>query len=123
MSTYDNPVRIPYQIDAAAIDTANSNLLSVAGPKGMTGRLAGIIAVNTTAVTVAAAAVNVGDGSTDDLYGSLSVPVSAVNTVANDYVDSTTDANQMPADTRVVISLDGGATAGDANLIVLIDWF
>ncbi len=123
MATYDQPLVMTYQVDAAAVDTLSANLLSIAGPEGMQGRLESIVAVNTTEVTVAASAVEIGDGSTTDLFGSLSIPASAVNAVANTAVISTVDAALIPADSRVVISTDGGATAGDANLFVTIAWF
>ena len=123
MITYDQPLRMTYTILAAAIDTLSANLQSVAGPKGLQGRLESIVAVNTAGVTVAASAIEIGDGTTTDLYGSLSVPVSAVNLVANTTVVSTIDGALIPADSRVVISTDGGATAGDANLFVTIAWF
>lgn len=123
MITYDQPLRMTYQIAAAAIDTLSANLLSIAGPKGLQGRLEAVVAVNTTAVTAAASAVEIGDGTTTDLYGSLSVPISSANVVANTAVVSTLDETLIPADSRVVISTDGGATAGDANLFVTIAWF
>lgn len=123
MITYDQPLRMTYQIDAAAVDTLSANLLSVAGPEGLQGRLESIVAVNTTGVTGAASAVEIGDGTTTDLFGSLEVPISSADAVANTTVVSTLDETLIPADSRVVISTDGAATAGDANIFVTIAWF
>lgn len=122
-TTYDLPLSITYTIAAAAIDTASADLLSVAGPAGMSGRVDSIVAVNTAAVTGAASLIRVGDDSDNDKFATLSVPVSADNAVTNNFTGLTTDDNLIPADSRVIISTDGGATAGDANLFVTISWF
>ncbi len=77
MATYDDPLRMTYTVAAAAIDTLSADLLSVAGPADMQGRLESIAAVNTNAVTGAASAIEIGDGTTTDEYGSLSSPTPA----------------------------------------------
>ena len=114
MATYDEPLLMTYQIAAAPVDALSANLLSVAGPEGMQGRLESIVAVNTTEVTTTPSAIEIGDGTTTDLFGSLSIPASAINAVTNETVVSTIDEALIPANSRVVISTDGGAAAGDA---------
>ena len=122
MITYDQPLRMTYQVDAATLTSA-ADLLKVAGPKGKEGRLAAITTVVTTGVTVAATDVDVGDGATGDKYGTLVVPISSADAIANNATISTSDAVPIPADSLVVISTDGAATAGAANIQVVIDWF
>ena len=122
MATYDNPLRMVYQIDAATVSSA-ADLLKVAGPKGMEGRLVAITTVVTTGVTVAASDIDVGDGTTGDKFGTLVLPISAADAVANDPTILTSDDVTIPADSLVVISTDGAATAGAVNVSVVIDWF
>jgi len=97
--------------------------LKIAGPKGKKGHLVSITSVVTTAVTVAANNVNIGDAITANKFGTLVVPVSSVDAISNDPVLGTTDANLIPADSLVVINTGGEATAGAANLAVTIAWF
>lgn len=122
MITYDQPLRISYQLNAASVASA-ADLLKVAGPKGREGRLQAIMTVVTTGVTTAATDIDVGDGTTGDKYGTLVIPVSAADAIANDPTILTGDAIPIPADSLVVISTDGAAAAGAVNLTVVIDWF
>lgn len=120
---YDLPTHISYTLPASAIDTIGTKL-SILGPRGKVGHLVAMSAVVTTATTVAVSVINVGITGTLDKFGSLTVPVgAAIVTVANNPTISTTDANQIPADTAVLISSDGGSTAGDADVSVTIAWF
>ena len=122
MITYDQPLRMTYQLAAATV-SSEADLLKVAGPKGLEGRLVAITTVVTTGVTTAATDIDVGDGTTGDLYGALVVPVSSAGAIANDPTISTGDAVPIPADSLVVISTDGAAAAGAVNVSVVIDWF
>lgn len=119
---YDIPIHMTYTLPASAVDTAGTKL-SVVGPLGLKGRLVSIGAVVTTATTVAASVIRVGTAGTADLYGSLTIPVGAAATVANSATISTTDSNQIAENTAVLISSDGGSTAGDADLTVTIAWY
>lgn len=122
MITYDQPFRKTYTIPASAIDTAGVKL-QIVGPKGLQGRLSDISAVITVDTTVAVTSIEVGTVADADKFGTLSVPIGVAGVLANAFVDLTTDDNLIPADTVVEISSDGGATAGDADLSVTIDWF
>lgn len=122
MITYDQPLRISYQIDAADVTSA-ADLLNISGPKGLEGRLQAIMTVVTTDITVAASDIDVGDGTTGDKYGSLVLPISVADAIANDPTIKTSDAVPIPADSLVVISTDGDATVGAVNITVVIDWF
>ena len=122
MITYDQPLRLTYMLLAADVSSA-ADLLKIAGPKGREGRVQSISSVVTTGITVAATDIDVGDGTTGDKYATLALPISSVDAIANDPTILTGDAVQIPADSLVVISTDGAATAGAANVIVVIDWF
>lgn len=122
MATYDNPVRMTYSILGAAVDSAGV-LLTMCGPKGMQGRLVSITFVATVATTVAITKLSVGTVGDTDLYGINNVPIAAIAAVSNTTSVLTTDANPMPADTAVALATDGGSTAGDGNVYVVIDWF
>ena len=119
---YDNPIYATYSLRAASV-VADANLLDLVGPAGKKGRLISIATVVTTGVTVAASTVVIGTDGDNALFGSLAVPISAADAVANAPTISTSDDNEMPADTRFVIGSGGGATAGAVNLDVIIAWY
>lgn len=119
---YDKPVHATYTLAAKDISSA-ATLMTVVGPKGKQGRLMGITTALTTATTGAASEIRVGNGSDADKFGTLSVPVAAIGSVANDATINAVDDNLMPADTAVVIASDGGSTAGAADIAVHIAWF
>lgn len=120
--SYENPVVSTYTLPAATVSTA-ADLLSVMGPEGHRGILLGIGAVVTTDTTVAATELRVGDSGDADQYGTLSVPVATAGNGYNAATISAVDDNIMPADTAVIISTDGGSTAGAADITVTIAWF
>jgi len=127
---YDGADRRVYRFPAAAIDTAGVFGRFI-GPRGKVGRVRGIEAVNTAAVTVAASSITVGNNGAV-APASLSIPVSAINagtsmTAAEEKaagakeVAGTNDV-ELEADTVVEVESDGGATAGDADITVTVDW-
>jgi hypothetical protein len=121
MNTYDNAMVVNYELRAAALDTA-AELLTLVGPKGKTGRVVGIQALVTVAVTGAASVVSVNTLDNATVCGSLSVPVGVADTFANDATVGTDDT-LIPADTAFTIDCNGAATAGDGNVAVQIAWF
>lgn len=127
MASYDNPVTSTYT--ALAVDIASGGtLLSVQGPLGKQGRLVGIGAVVTTDTTVASTLVRIGDGSDTDKFGLLSVPVASAGAGFNNATISTNTLTQnastlIAANEKVVISSNGGSTAGAADITVTIAWF
>lgn len=122
MSYSEKYISSTYRFPAAALASA-ATLGHIVGPKGKTGRLMGVGSVVTTAVTTAASEVRIGVAATAAKYGTLSVPVSSVAAVANGAVINAVDDNLIAADSAVVISTDGEAAAGAADLLVYIDWF
>lgn len=121
MNTYDEPTLVTYQLDAASVAAA-AELATFAGPAGKAGRVVSISALVTTGVTVAPSVVSVNTLDNSTVCGSLTVPVGGVDTVANASVDGTDDT-LIPADTAFTIDSDGGATAGAANIVVVVAWF
>lgn len=120
-NTYDDPLRVSYQLNAASLATA-AELATYVGPAGKQGRVESISALVTTAVTVAPSVVTVNDLANTVVGGSLSVPIGAVDTFAN-AITGNTDATLLPADSPFTIDTNGGATAGAANLVVVVAWF
>jgi len=117
--SYSNGFVANYRFPAVAIDTA-----AVAGriypPSGMTGRLIDIQVNLTVATTVAASALTLGTVADADAYGTLTVPVQAINTGVNGVVLGTD--KRIDEDTIITLTSDGGATAGDGDVNVLIEW-
>lgn len=128
---YDLADRRVYRFPAAAVDTA-AVFGRFIGPLGKTGRVRGMEYVVTADVTVAASTVTCGvNGATAP--AALTVAVGAANTAGAmtaaqvaaagaAQVAGTNDV-ELTADTVVEVTSDGGATAGDADVIVTVDWF
>lgn len=119
---YENPIVQTYVLEKATLSTA-AELGGFAGPAGKTGRIESISVAVTTATTVAATVVSVGDGTDVDKYGTLSVPIASADAVANASVSLTTDDNLIPADSFVAVDTDGGCTAGAGTITVIVAWF
>ena len=122
MPTYDQPIFITYFLAAATISTA-ADLLDIAGPKDLEGRVVAMSSIVTTGVTTTATAIDVGTGSDDDAYATMTIPVSAADAVFNTVVNLTSDDVPIPKNTRVVLSTAGEGDAGAANLWLTIAWF
>ena len=122
MNTYDRPIMSTHSLQAADLTSA-AVLASIAGPAGRQGRIVGLSAAVTTGVTAAAATLAVGSPSDADAYATLTVPISAADSVANGALFLTDDDNLIPADSVVELSTGGEATAGAAGLTLIIAWF
>lgn len=115
---YDNPHTAVYRFPAAAIITAGT-IGRLIGPKGKKGRITDISYVITTSTTVAATAITIGITGATDKFASQTIPVAAVNATGNGgTVIALVDANDA-----VLITTNGGATAGAADILLMIDWF
>ena len=117
--SYDNPIHATYRLPAAAVDT-DAAVATIVGPSGKAGRLIGVTSTITVDVTVAAAVVNLGNADNDARYGVHSVPVGAAGVTTNGFTRGATAL--IPADTDLVVSCTGSATAGDADLYVHVEW-
>lgn len=121
MYNYDQPIFATYSLSAANLSSAGVRK-TVRGPLGRAGRVLGIVARVTTGVTVAASTVTVGaNGEADP--ATLSVPVSGVGAFAQSTQANTEGKAELPADTDIEIATGGEATAGAADLDVIIGWF
>lgn len=117
---YDAPIYGTYRFPAAAVDT-DAIIGRIAGPAGKVGRVVSVTSVVTVEVTGAAAVVSVGNADNDGRYATHSVPVGAAGTITRDFTKGATD--EIPADTAVVVSSNGAATAGDGDVTVIVEWF
>jgi hypothetical protein len=117
---YSNPVTAIYRFPAAALSTAGI-VGRIVGPMGKKGVVASIGSVVTTSVTVAAANLSITDLSGDVVYATASVPVSSANAVRNTF--ASVQNHEVEQDAVVLVSTDGGSTAGAADLLVGIDWY
>ena len=123
---YDNALRETYSFLAAAVDAA-AIFGRFIGPAGKTGRVVNITAVVTVTTTDAAAEIAVDTVAGLTTTPILDVPVTVANLGVSAIPGNVTDglalASDLPADTICTVESDGGATAGDANIIVTVDWF
>ena len=119
---YANPIYATYHVDAATISTA-AEVLVFAGPSGKSGRLIDVAFVTTTGVTALADLLSVGTTADPDAYGTLVVPIQAIDAVSNGVVDLTSDSNLIVGDSPVVVSSAGTSTAGGGSISVTVAWF
>ena len=124
--SYDNALRETYRFPAIAIDTS-AIFGRIQGPTGLTGRVVSITAVITTATTVAASVIDVDTVAGLTTPPQLTVPVTAVNlgvsAIRGNVTNGLAAASDLPADTICEVASNGGATAGDGDIIVTVDWF
>jgi len=119
--SYSNPTTICYTIRAAAVDTGGT-LDTIIGPSGMKGRVVDVGYVVTVDIVGAASSIIVGSSGDTNAYATaLSIPVSSAGAGGN---GATLVADhEIVADTLVIVTTDNGATSGDADLFVTIDWY
>lgn len=122
MYTYDEPLVLNYNIEAATLSSA-AELMRIIGPAGMQGRVVALGAVVTTAITVAAADITVGTVSDGDAYATMDVAVGAADTSENDFTNLTDDDNLIAADAPVILAVGGAPDAGAASISLTIAWF
>lgn len=118
--SYENPLTAVYRFPAASVVSAGV-VGRIVGPKGRSGSVVGVGSVVTTGVTGAAASITVGSAADADAYATTSVPISAANAVKNDF---TPVFNHVITPDEVVnVATGGGATAGAADLLVMVNWY
>jgi len=121
-SNYDSGLEVTYRFAAAAVDTA-AVIGRFIGPAGKTGRIESITSVVTVDVTVAAS-VNTLDtvaGLTTPI--AHSIPISSAGAGKSETQAVINAASRLPADTVVVLTSGGEATAGDADIVVVVSWY
>ena len=118
--SYGNGISALYRFPAAAIDTVAA-VGTILGPAGATGRLISVSSVITVLTTVAVTVVSVGTGGDPNAYADHTVPIGAAGISQNAITRGVTD--EIPADSEVEVTSNLGATAGDADILVLIEWY
>ena len=128
---YDNADRRVYQFLNVAVDTGTV-LGRFIGPPGKVGRVRGMefIIINATTVDVAVITCGV-NGAT--LPAAMTIPIASADVggamtaaqIAAAGAPEVAGVNdvELTADTVIEVETDQGATAGDADLTITVDWF
>ena len=116
--SYSNGFVAVYTFPDFTFDTADE--VFIKGPAGMDGRLVSVSTTITVATTVAVTLITVGSQADGDAYGTHTVPIGVAEVSQNVLVRGVTD--RIPADGLVTVNGNGGATAGDGNIHVMIEW-
>jgi len=119
---YDSGQEISYRFAAATL-TAAAVVGRLIGPAGKIGRVTSLTSIVTTGVTVAAAVVDVDTVAGITTPVTLTVPISSANAGASATKAVVDASTELPADTVVQVSSDGGPTAGAADLVVTVTWY
>lgn len=118
--SYDQGIHATYRFPTAAVDT-DAVIGRIVGPAGKKGRLLDVASVVINEVTDASAKISVGNADNDARYGYHTQPIGAAAVTTNGITRGTSE--YIAADSDVVVSSDGGATAGDSDIVVHIVWF
>ena len=121
MKFFDNPITVTYAVAGHPVDGAGTNALVFRGPPGARGVLRQLSVVITVATTVAVSLVRLGITGDLDRFASLTVPVGAA-LVAAGLGKTDMDNIYIDADTNILLNDDGNATAGDVDIVAVIDW-
>lgn len=122
--TYDNPLVTTHRFADIAVDGGAVEIANVLCSRaGMRGRLIGVTVFYLTATTVATATLTIGTAADADRYLAGSVPVAVIDSVINSFTLLTSDSIFIDGDVRTIIASDGGATAGDLDIEVIIGWY
>lgn len=123
MQFYDHPLQVTYKFPASAVLSTAGVAGRFIGPSGKKGRVLACDLILTTATTVAASTLTVGTAADPDACLTVDVPVQAINTGVQ-----ATDANiragaLIDADTVYQVAGGGEATAGAADVTLVVGWF
>ncbi len=118
--TYDNPLELGFAV------AAGTTAVNVPGRTGKHGRIKIIDAVGfhtATAVVAPANVINIGDGTTADLYGTITLDASGGANTAIDFTFELTQAGFEVVDAERIV-LTPNITAGSvASLQVVVGYF
>lgn len=129
---YDNADRRRYSFLAQAVDTGGPLLATFVGPAGKTGRVREINTRITTDTTVAVTEITVGNTSAvAPAQSTIPIGVAGVFAQMTAAQVAAAGANEvvgtndviLDADATVEVRTNQGATAGDADIEVVVDWF
>jgi len=130
MSGYSGGILQTYFFGAfAGVSAAGQSAGKINGPVGKTGRVVAFNAVANAATTGAISNVTLRNNvTTTEIYASLIVPITAIElAITNDFViddvsDSPAHVGRIPDGAVLELDGDGGATLGDLDVWVTIEW-
>lgn len=130
--SYSNGIQTTYFTLAAALDTSavfgTYPSLENAKGGGLTGRITGFAVYCTAELTTTDTLISIGDGTDPNAYGVITVPPTATAAVAlvtfvdGPDTDSTNGLSRIPVDSKIVLTSNGGAAAGDGDVYLTIEW-
>jgi len=121
-NNYDSGLEISYRFPAASLTSA-AVVGRFIGPAGKVGRVKSVSSIVTTGVTVAAAVVDVDTVAGITTPVATTIPISSANAGLSATKAEIDASTELPADTVVQVSSDGGPTAGAADLVVVVNWY
>jgi hypothetical protein len=121
--SYQDGFKTPVIALANAAVSSAADIAQIVGPTGKKGRIRSVSLVTTTATTAAASAINIGTVADPDAYGIIAVPITAIDTAIQLTKAQLAAILDLPADTVILISGGGEATAGALDIIMDIEWF
>jgi hypothetical protein len=120
---YDYPLVETYRWLANASVSTAAAIGYIKGPAGMRGKILNLSFMTTTATTVAASTIMVGNDGDADSILTLDVPVAAAKlgtAIPREDLIALTD---LSADTVYLVSGGGEATAGAGDVTLTVGWF
>lgn len=130
--SYSDPVIVTHVVKAATVSGAAiiARFPTPVAENGISlvGRIVSFGAVATTATTVAVTALSLGDGTDANAYGVITVPITTINTrAALTFVDGpatdSTNGLKEVASGLIVVTSDGGSTAGAIDLEITVAYY
>lgn len=123
MLTYDQPLLQTVSVAASAVLSSAAVAKRIIGPAGCKGRVLALNGIVTTGVTDAAGSLTIGTAADPDSIMTTSVAIAAANTGFSATAAQVAAAAELAADTVYQLAGGGEATAGAADIHLVIGWF
>jgi len=123
MQYYDHPLQVTYKFPASAVLSTAGVAGRFIGPKGKTGRVLSCDLITTTATTDAASTLTVGTAAAPADALTMTVPVTAINLGVQVPEANVRAGKLIAADTVYQVAGGGEATAGAADITLVVGWF
>jgi hypothetical protein len=121
--SYSDGIKTPVVALANASVSTAADIAQIVGPVGKKGRIRAVSIVTTTATTDAISNINIGTVADPDAYGVIAIPITAIDLAVQVTAAQLAAILDLPADTVILISGGGEATAGAVDLALDIEWF
>jgi hypothetical protein len=122
--SYSDPFsRMTLVAAANAAVSTTADIFQFVSPAGKKGRIIAMSLVTKVATTGAAGALQIGIPGNTDLYGSIAVPVTVIDTKIPVTAAQLAAIADLPADTVITLDGDGGCDAGSLDIMIDISWF